>query len=175
MKAILLVLLFIHPTIEWDSNHPIRWSDFKGECKDSSVAATCTNIYMENQVDEAGYITFKIKAVFLPKLSYVSPTSSKSEKLLQHERLHFDITEVYARRLRLHLLPYQHTRSKQYCREAQYWYDTIVDEWRKAQAAYDLESEHSQNELFQLSWEARIKNELNKSEQYANKPIFELR
>lgn len=174
MKIILLALLFItnHP-FQWESGRPLQWSDYKGECK-SDAAATCTNIYMETSVDKEGYIFFSVKAVFIPEMSYVSPTSSRSEELLRHERLHFDLTEVYARRLKYRLAQFQHTRNKQDVREAEYWYTTIVDEWRKAQATYDLESEHSQNEIFQKSWEARIKNELEKSKQYANKPSPEL-
>lgn len=175
MKAILLALLFIHPTIEWDSAKRITWTDFKGLCKDSSAAATCTNIYMENEIDGEGNMSFNVRAVFLPTKSYVSPTCSKSIKLLQHERLHFDITEVYARRLRILLVPFQHSRPDKYYNEAMYWYEIILQQWREAQASYDLESEHSQNVLSQQAWEVHIKNELNKSEYYANKSSLQLR
>jgi predicted secreted Zn-dependent protease len=48
--------------------------------------------------------TFSVTAVVLPSRSWVKPrvlsTPAESARILQHEQTHFNLTEVYARRMR---------------------------------------------------------------------------
>jgi hypothetical protein len=174
MKTILLLLLFAHPAIEWNGARPLKWTDFTGDYNGVCAASTATELYMESTTDSCGDISFNIKAIFHPELSYISPTCSRSEKTLRHEQLHFDITELYARKLRRKIQMYKDVFGKIDYETASYWYDVYEYQWGNIEAQYDLESKHSQNAPFQAAWEAHIKEELTKLKQYANKSSAEL-
>lgn len=170
MKALLFALLFIHPIFEWDSSHKLKWSDFEGVYNGSEESAsTCTEISMEMEMDSTGGVVFIVKAIFHPEKSFISPTCSRSEKALKHEQLHFDIAEVYARQLRLLLHTMQHTHNQANVTMAGHFYAWTQQAWNHAEDVYDLESEHSQNEIGQKKWETIIRDSLAKSTHYANK------
>lgn len=170
MKALLIALLFITPAFEWDADRKLQWSDFEGVYDSSDVSAsTCSEISMEMLKDKEGGAVFIVKAIFHPEKSFVSPTCSKSLKALQHEQLHFDITEVYARKLRTLLHTMQHTHNQANIEIAGYFYDINRKQWDHAQSQYDLESEHSENDEAQKQWERIVKIALNKSIEYGNK------
>lgn len=171
MKLFLFLLLFTNPSFTWEPSHKLQWSDYQGVYDNSEAnASTCTELYMDMNKDSSGGVVFNVKAIFHPESSFISPTCSKSLYALRHEQLHFDITEVYARQLRLLLHTMQHTRNQANVKMAGYFYEFVKDAWNHAEEQYDLESIHSQNEINQQKWNKKIKEMLVKSQNYADKP-----
>lgn len=170
MKTLLFLFLFTNSPFQWESNHKLQWIDYQGVYDNSEASAsTCTELYMDMKKDSSGGVVFNVKAIFHPESSFISPTCSKSKYALKHEQLHFDITEVYARQLRLLLHTMQHTKNQNNIKIAGYFYEFVKDEWNRAEDRYDLESLHSQNGFNQRKWERLIKEKLEKSQKYADK------
>lgn len=93
------------PPIVWSENRKLTWSDFKGKPDKNSAGSASTACKIEIRpvnvlVDEKGniqnYKPLKAVALFFPDLSWVK---KKKTHLLLHEQLHFDIVELYSRKL----------------------------------------------------------------------------
>ncbi len=139
--------------LEWSADHRLNWNDFLAEPprrKNSNVAAITSSVIQYKYACENGYLNFDIKSIFLRDESWVRDNARTSD-YLQHEQLHFDITEVFARKLRNRLSGEQFR-----CNEV-YKFERIVNEqlaeWRKMQKRYDIETEFSLNYYQQDYWD----------------------
>lgn len=85
--------------IVWDARRRLSIADFKGDTLDRPFqAATCSSFKYKTWgrlID--GYMTLKVETFFDCFCSYFKPDPA-AEILLQHEQIHFDISEIYARR-----------------------------------------------------------------------------
>ena len=96
---------------------------------------------------------FNATGRFLPYKSFLA---ERNERLLRHEQLHFDITELYARKIDSALTSFQGCYPKQYSRAIQI-HDSLIIEWNKFQELYDKETGHSVNDSAQFQWEKKIR------------------
>ena len=81
-----------------------------------------------------------------------------------HEQLHFDITELYARKFRRRIS--NNTFTKDIASELNKLYGTIDKELEQTQNKYDSETEHSINTTMQEKWSNYVKAELKKLAKY---------
>ena len=85
--------------IVWDARRRLSIADFKGDTLNRPFqAATCSSFKYKTWgrlID--GYMTLKVETFFDCFCSYFKPDADV-EKLLEHEQIHFDISEIYARR-----------------------------------------------------------------------------
>jgi hypothetical protein len=91
--------------IEWSSGRKLRKSDFKGAVAAQSnlVARSFITIQASWSCD-GERLDVKIRAVFDPSRStWSGPSNLTSGQLLDHEQTHFDIAELFARKIRAHL------------------------------------------------------------------------
>ena len=90
----------------------------------------------------------------------------RTAELLAHEQLHFDLAELYARKMRKHfaLLPNACALSTD---EVAAQAREIQDAWGAREELYDVESEHSRNRPEQLRWEAMVLKEMAALAKYA--------
>jgi hypothetical protein len=170
MKKIhFLIFLFIlvaftplpkeEPTIIWSSTQ-LTWNDFHGKMKKNSsydavtVSAISTGFSGENNT-----LTFDVKAVFFPKSSNKKP-KKQSIQLLKHEQGHFDITELFARKLRKSLQAKTYKSYESISKNIDKVYNKNNLAWQKMQRQYDKDTEHSKKKVKQEEWNTRIKNEL---------------
>ena len=92
-------------TMSWNHDYRLEWSDFKGEPKESSnvVAVTASGITFgfSTTKSETRLIDYNytVKADFYPDQSWCHK-ARVNNNILNHERLHFDITELHARKFR---------------------------------------------------------------------------
>ena len=174
MKYVLLIclsLLFIsdeRPLI-WSDAYRLEWSDFKANPKSRStvVAVTASGITFSytTKKSNSGLIdyNFQVEAHFYPEQSwYVKDRVNRIH--LSHERLHFDITELYARKFRKEISNTKFTNHVN--REMDAIYQEITDGLRNMQNLYDEESSHSINVGNQKKWEKYIALELEKLVHY---------
>jgi len=175
MKTILFLLIFIHQPFHWE-DHKLSWIDFEGVYdKSEASASSCTELYMDMNLDSIGGVVFNVKAIFHPESSFIAPFCSKSSRALKHEQLHFDITEVYARQLRILLAPLQHTHNQNSVQMSEYYYEFVSKQWNNTERDYDCETDHANKLVVQQMWEIRVANALIKPLKYANKSSPRLR
>jgi hypothetical protein len=153
--------------IPWAFNRRLSWEDFLCEPKENSdaVASTSTSLGIAYQL-EHGQLTYSITCNFSRHKSW---GLLKTDYILAHEQGHFDITEIYARKLFKALQEYQFNR-KTYRKDVNDIYRAIVQEKEDMQAVYDGESDHSRNRKMQYEWLQKIDQMLDETVPYAEYP-----
>lgn len=145
-------------TILWEKNTKLSWSDFKGTPKNNRAAATTASglTYQFSTVKkdhQVVHVDFKVSSFFYPQKSWYIPSICDSV-ILQHEQLHFDITEVYANKFRKRLAEATFTNNVK--AEVKIIYDEINVALQKFQNEYDLETDFSRNREQQVIWNKMI-------------------
>ncbi len=144
----------------WSPACAIDWSDFRGRPNMASTAAAMTaySITSEARCDE-GRFTFQVESYFLPARSWVKSAhllERASDRTLQHERTHFDLREVQARRARLGLAALESP-----CELPHEVRDRLVAPYlagdAEVQARYDRETIHGTHGFRQAEWDARVR------------------
>lgn len=159
-------------TIFWSATRPLTWNDFKGKPQSSGPNGAMTYSGMEFSFENrADSIYFSITTTFNPNVSWVN-SKVATDYMLRHEQLHFNITELYSRKLRSALkkmkpgLPNPEVTAKKL-------YHRFSKECFQVQRLYDKESDHSRNENKQRSWDKKIANELFQLEKDTI-PVFQI-
>lgn len=178
-KAILIVSIFflamILPNDEviiWNEDVKLSWKDFRAVPNENreEAALTASGITFEFSVKETNntIVDFnaKVLAHFYPDKSwYVKDRSN--DHILNHEQVHFDITELHVRKFRKRI-----DRLKvndQIKKELRSLHQTINTELAVMQAKYDLETDHSIKKDSQEQWNQYIQEELIKLDTYKSK------
>jgi hypothetical protein len=93
--------------IVWNKDYKLKWDDFQGQGDTAKVigaASTCSINYNHIPIRGEDSLKILVEAVFLkkdsPKIMWRLEASNFVVQALQHEQIHFDITEVYARKFR---------------------------------------------------------------------------
>ena len=153
--------------LNWNSNRKLTWNDFQKEAdaSDPLHAMTSTNISVQAHCD-GNEMKFDVKCQFAVLDSWTKNKSSES--LLQHEQLHFDITEIYARQLRQKL-----EQQKSLCTGDKRKFNAVVNkvfaDWKKTQERYDAESKHGIDDAKQQQWTENVANLLTSLEAYQDR------
>ena len=144
--------------IEWKEDQALNWENFKGKVpiESSLVAETNSGIHL-SYTCTGETMDWNIYAYFDQELSWRKPHATKA--ILLHENLHFDISELYARKLRkrLHLLKHPCSMEKA---ELQKIFNEVVADHKQRQKKYDLETKHSLDSIRQMQWNSWVEQEL---------------
>lgn len=153
--------------IAWDQDYQLDWKDFKGQANNASSldAYTMLGISLEVIGQKDGKVDMGIFGYFEKNKSWVK-SDEKTDLLLSHERKHFDLCEVYRRKL-----------IKKLEAKKSYDYDSFSDEvgktfnenfeaYTKEQERYDEETHHSQKKEAQIKWNKFIAKELLRLKKY---------
>jgi hypothetical protein len=149
--------LFGQEVIVWDSASKLTWADFRGKADEKSpyVAVTASGIRYRLMIGSQG-LTDSVVAEFYPEESW---KKGGSESQLMHEQGHFDITEVFARKLRKRIQEYVPKRGS-LAKQLNLVYEEVEKERELEEELYDKETSHSTNAGRQAEWNARILREL---------------
>ena len=158
--------------ILWSDKNKLQWKDFKKNGGiESRSAGTCYTIKLEDKITINGKIIVKICAYFIKSESW-KKKSTVGEYLLKHEQGHFDIAEIYARKIRKKLLSetnFQEVKVAEVkIRSSQLG---LFRESSSYQDIYDKETDHSKNVEAQERWNKKIEEELVSLEAYSNPEI----
>jgi hypothetical protein len=151
--------------IEWKNSKKLSWNDYKGKADPASGAAASTATYLtiEYNFDRSG-LTYKITCSFSKDKSW---TRDRTDHILAHEQGHFDIAEVFARKLNMRMKEYRvNTRTMQ--NDLKKIYQEVMDEKEKMQNDYDEETNHSIIKEKQAEWLKKIKELLEGLKGYAD-------
>jgi hypothetical protein len=151
--------------IDWQAGQLLQWSDYRGAPDPVSDAAALTSTYLSIDFQmNNGAFGWKIQCRFSKPRSWVR---SKSDYVLKHEQGHFDIAEIYARKLNKKLLEYQYNRAT-YQKDLQAIYTDLTNEKGSFQDLYDLETDHSRKPEEQLRWNKKIAELLEQLQDYSD-------
>lgn len=179
MKYLILICCFFclqqdEVIIPWTSSYKLTWQDFKGKPNYNTRPAATTasgisfgfSIKQRNKKD-VGFST-DIHTNFYPNKSWYKKEEATNH-ILNHEQVHFDITELFARKLRQRLeqvKPQKNTK-----KVLNNIYAQILKNLREKQLLYDSETDHSINIESQNRWNIYVKEELNKLEKYKSTAV----
>jgi len=145
----------------WNEHRKISWSDFKGpvsSVSDESAAATCCSIGFTLGNNETGHPEVTVYNTFYINKSWVKE-DAKIESILEHEQGHFDLCELYTRKLRSQIETVD-LSSQNVKQELMKIYAAVSDEYETCQQAYERETAHGTNIAEQQKWQVQISNEL---------------
>lgn len=170
MKKILALPVFILPLlilslpdddhIKWQEDRRLTWDDFKAAPQKlgNTAAMTTTHLGFSYSVTN-GIVTYKIDCRFEKNKSW---GLVKNDWILRHEQGHFDIAEIFARKLNKSINEYEFNRGS-FQKDLDVIYKSVVDEKEKYQQQYDNETDYSRNKTNQEQWLKKIESELKQS------------
>jgi hypothetical protein len=152
-----------YDTISWNADRPLTWKDFNGDIPLNARAAATTASGITYRFSTSGTrdhmeVDFKIDTYFYPNKSWYQPDLC-DEVILSHEQLHFDISELYARKMRKRLAEATYTHSDVKTK-VKAIYRKINKELDAFQNQYDSETNFSRERDQQVIWNAKIAAEL---------------
>jgi hypothetical protein len=145
----------------------LNWNDFRSEPKRNTdaVASTSTSLGIAYQVKNS-LLTYQVTCNFSKTKSW---GLVKTAYILAHEQGHFDITEIYARKLHQALQSYNFNK-RNYKQDVNQAYKKIVTEKEAFQEIYDKQTDHSRNKKEQAAWLMIIEKLLEDTTPYADYP-----
>lgn len=151
--------------LTWNPNRRLTWADYKAKPNPESDAAasTTTILGIDYNITSTSF-SFKIESQFSKTRSW---GLHKTEYILSHEQGHFDIAEVFARKLNQKMSGYKFNK-KTYQKDLRKIYEEVTDEKEEVQNEYDRETRHSINKEKQAEWLKKIAKMLEESKDYAD-------
>lgn len=143
--------------LSWNEFYKVQWDDFQGEPDKNSLgdAATAVSIKARPFLVKK-QINYDVAAFFNREKSWVR---GKSPSLLAHEQLHFDIAELYARKIRKKIsdLKGQGVNDIKVFNAA---IQELLQESNEVDLQYDIETLHGALTKKQALWTEKVKEEL---------------
>lgn len=153
----------------WSGAYELTWDHFKAEPnhQTSAAAVTASGITFGFSIKQTDTkvisFTTNVHAHFYPERSWYKKGVA-DDHVLKHEQLHFDITELYARKFRQRIN--QLNVSNSIKRTLKNLHQEINKELEMMQDKYDEETDFSRNFEQQAKWETYIAEELRKHSKY---------
>jgi hypothetical protein len=145
--------------VPW-SSRPLVWDNFKGSAPTDGVEGAHT-VYLlsyESRCRGAEF-QFFVTAVFLPVQSWVKrhvlADPAESLRILRHEQTHFNLTEVYARRMRKYFAEL-YNPCGQTDEQLNASVDRFVQDEAAAQRRYDNETGYGLVQDRQRGWDKEV-------------------
>jgi len=161
--------------ILWNG-YTLTWEDFKGQVplkykeSDEGAGASLKLIYNKT-LDKKNNIPFiEIKAYFIRTESFVKK-EAKTNIILKHEQIHFDIAELYARLFRKEIKETVFNDINNAIKSVSKMYKHYLKDLIIFQNLYDKETSHSTNLQKQIEWNEKIEKQLKELEQYSKSKI----
>ena len=165
--------------IVWSATRKLDWKDFRSKPPPNTLAGALSAISHDYAVgcrDQA--LQLRVQTIFVPGRSWVTyrivSSGLASRVGIRHEQIHFDLAEVYTRRIRKMFCELRDPCPRSDAELAGMVEQIIKEHWT-AQRRYDTETENGQLEAKQNDWEKRIAAELTALAPFAERPEFEVR
>ncbi|KUJ52900.1 DUF922 domain-containing protein [Chryseobacterium sp. JAH] len=169
MKGILLVFILISSflrsqRIEWKEGSKLVWSNFKSKInnqrgKDIVAYTHCGWVYsVTKSSNPKGIAKVSIETIFNEDKSW-KDEKRINDYVLNHEQKHFDIAEIFARKIRKETVDKIKTTGD-YDKYFQTIYNRIIKDYKNFQALYDGVTEHGMNKEKQAEYDTLISKEL---------------
>jgi len=152
--------------LEWNEFYEISWENFKGNPDVNSKADAATSVAILAKPYISGKkINYTVYALFNQNKSWARNTN---DRLLEHEKLHFDIAELYARKIRKKVAQLQKSNETEIGTYKKAVHQ-LLEESNQADLKYDLETLHGALKQKQEKWAAQLEKELVELEEFKRK------
>jgi hypothetical protein len=152
--------------VEWKAERPLNWADFvfrdirRGD--QQSYALTSVIHSVRGDIKD-GKPNFEVRVLFVKKDSWT--TSSGNRALLAHEQLHFDLAELYGRKIRKQFVA-MGAQGIETLGDYKKSVKVLLNEFKRKSVSYDKETKHGRIEEEQKEWERYVKAELERLNEY---------
>lgn len=154
-------------TVIWNKEMGLTADLFQAKrSKGAAGYTSCGILFYSNE--KTGNMIFNVEALFVKSKSFLKDSSLY---VLRHEQLHFDICELYARKLRQKIIARDFKKVKNIVQEIQRFYDKTVAELNREQEKYDNDTEHGMNAVKQKMWSEDITRQLEELKQFESTEI----
>ncbi len=157
--------------IEWNETLQLSAEDYKGAItsKDTSqhISSSCGLYCIPQITGDTASVT--IIAYFDRNKSWAK-RKRVTPLLLQHELGHFDLTEIFARKMKKRILAMK-TKKNTFIKDVQKVYEKTWEDLQKQNAAYDRATDFSNVEFAQRTWQNYIKENLVHYHMYSSQTI----
>ncbi len=145
----------------WNEHSKLSWDDFRGPVNannEESAAATHCGIGFKTINGQDGKPKVVVYNTFYTDRSWVKP-DAKIQVILNHEQGHFDLCEIYTRKLqeRMSNFNFNVADVKSALMNV---YTQLQEEYETRQQAYEQETTHGTNISVQRKWTETITKEL---------------
>jgi hypothetical protein len=149
--------------IEWNEFYKLQWSDFEGKRTDESIGDAGTAVQIKAKPFYSGkQIEYDVYAYFNRSKSW---STDRSNDLLAHEQLHFDLAELYARKIRKKIKELRNS-GVNVVEIYNAHIKKLLDESNEADLKYDMETLHGAMAKRQAVWKKKITEELDDLDAY---------
>ncbi len=141
----------------WNEFYTLQWDDFRGKPDPDAMGDAGTAVHIKAKpfiVNKE--VHYDVRAIFNRDKSWARDTSPS---LLAHERLHFDIAELYARKIRKKVSELR-KRGVRDIGAFNSAIEKLLEESNTTDARYDLETLHGALPKKQSIWVKKVKDEL---------------
>ncbi|MBW7869413.1 MAG: hypothetical protein H3C31_13945 [Brumimicrobium sp.] len=153
----------------WTNKSQITWDYFKGKPDTIKFkgfgAVTWTWITYEDYTVHNDSITMNLLSYLVINHSWVR---IKTDDLLTHEQTHFNITEVFTRKIRKELSQYQYVSVQNFLDYYAFVSNKSHAEKDELNNLYDKETNHGTIIEVQQKWDKKIDEMLEELEDYSN-------
>ena len=149
--------------IQWDSTASINWDNFKGSPIERKLEFKAgTTSYLECEYGSHDTCLFyNVRTFFDEVKSWHIDTTNE---LLEHEGGHFNISEIYARKIRQFLrINLRKEISDEKIRSG---INALEEQKERYQELYDRETNYSINFVTQKCWQLKIHKQLEELQEY---------
>lgn len=152
--------------IDWCNGSSISWNDFWGNPDPYSRFSAISATYLQEKhfCNEYDRFRYSVRSVFVRKQSW--SRDKKSAKLLHHEQIHFNLTELHARKLRKLFSELQYPCFIPEAR-IKYMVDSLYEKMEYAHRFYDEDTFHGLNTKRQEFWTDMVTEALFDLEEFA--------
>lgn len=157
-------------TVIWRADSLLNRSYFlaKRSHYGPSIPAYITSAIYLYQKENNGIRMFYVEAIMLKSKSFMK---EETPYILNHEQMHFNITEIYARRLRKMIAEKDFTKVTDVVSLIERMYAKTMNECQKREAAYDKDTQHGINAAKQEVWNQTILKELLELDAFASTEV----
>jgi hypothetical protein len=143
--------------IEWNPFYSLKWDDFQGKPGEDAAGDAGTSVQIKAKPYTVGNkVEYDVYVLFNREKSW---SRDQSAQLLEHEQLHFDLAEVFARKIRKKIqeLEDQHISDiKAYNKAIR----RLLEESNEADRQYDMETLHGALDKKQEVWRKKVGDDL---------------
>ena len=150
--------------INWQSSRKLTWDDFKAAPLKlgNTAALTTTHLGFSYRVVN-GDVSYDIDCRFQKSRSW---GLVKNDWILKHEQGHFDIAEIFARKLKKGISEYTFNKNS-FQKDLDAIYKSVTDAKDNFQQQYDDETDYSRNKEKQEAWLKKIEGELERHDAWS--------
>ena len=154
-------------TVVWRADSLLTKEDFKSKAKGPAMGFTAGGIFLYPN-ESNSVLVFNVEAIFVKSKSYITKFS---EYVLKHEQLHFDICELYARKLRQKISELDFKKVKNVAQVIDNAYKKFSGEMMREEEKYDKDTEHGLNAAKQQVWADNIQKQIKDLDAYSGTEI----